>query len=106
MRLRLLPDTSGIDEKYQSKGKAIEAASVPLRVNSAISSTPPTNTPSRSLSSTNLAGGNGAAATVEPDSVSDKQEGGFVAEDDFELVDDPNEPIDGEDTLRTRTERS
>lgn len=105
MRLRLLPDASGIDEKYQSKGKAIEAASVPLRVNTAISSTPPTNTPSRSLSSTNLADGNDAAATVEPDSVLDKQEGGFVAEDDFELVDDPNEPIEGEDTFEDKNRK-
>ncbi|EFY94276.2 beige/BEACH domain protein [Metarhizium robertsii ARSEF 23] len=105
MRLRLLPDAPGIDEKYQSKGKAIEAASVPLRVNTAISSTPPTNTPSRSLSSTNLADGNDPAATVEPDSVLDKQEGGFVAEDDFELVDDPNEPIEGEDTFEDKNRK-
>ncbi|KHO01341.1 beige/BEACH domain protein [Metarhizium album ARSEF 1941] len=105
MRLRLLPDASGFDGKCQSKGKAMEASSVPLRVNTAMSTTPPTTTPSRSLSSTNLVGGNDAAAMVEPDSASGKQEGGFMAEDDFELVDDPNEPIEGENTFEDKNRK-
>ncbi|TWU72947.1 hypothetical protein ED733_002830 [Metarhizium rileyi] len=105
MRLRLLPDASDFDEKYQSKGKAMEAASASLRINIAVNSTSPISTPSRSLSSTNLASGDGAAATVEPDSASGKQEGGLMAEDDFELVDDPNEPFEGEDAFEDKNRK-
>lgn len=105
MRLRLLPDASGIDEKYQSKGKALEAA-VPLRVNTAVNSASSTNTPSRVSSAANLSSGKDTlTAGVEPESASNKQEAGFIGEDDFELVDDPNEPVDGEDTFEDKNRK-
>jgi hypothetical protein len=97
MRLRLLPDASGIDEKYQSKGKAMEAASVPLRV----------NTPGSSVQSTIAPNNSGveAAPTMQPESASNKEEDGLLAEDDYELVDDPNEPIDGEDAFEDKNRK-
>lgn len=106
MRLRLLPDSSGIDEKYQSKGKAMEAASVPLRVNTTVNTAVSANTtPSRTSSSANLTSGNDDVAPVESDSASGKQDQGLMTEDDFELVDDPNEPIDGEDTFEDKNRK-
>nr|ACN54332.1 beige/BEACH domain protein [Epichloe festucae] len=105
MRLRLLPDASGIGEKYQSKGKAIEIASQPLKPNTSASPDPSRDTSTRAFASTYASGENDKIATTESSSASGKQEGTFTPEDDFELVDDPNEPIDGEDTFEDKNRK-
>ncbi|KAK2594068.1 Beige protein-like 1 [Conoideocrella luteorostrata] len=104
MRLRLLPDASGIGEKYQSKKKAMEAASVPLRVNTAIKTDASARMPSRASLSTNATAPNDNM-TVETDSAASKHDSAFMPEDDFELVDDPNEPVDGEETFEDKNRK-
>ncbi|QUC17585.1 uncharacterized protein UV8b_01826 [Ustilaginoidea virens] len=105
MRLRLLPDASGIGAKYQPKGKAQEAASLPLKANAANHADPPQDSCSSASTNGTLAGGSERTGTVEADSATGKQDSAFMAEDDFELVDDPNEPIDGEETFENKSRK-
>ncbi|KAG5924727.1 hypothetical protein E4U42_004555 [Claviceps africana] len=96
MRLRLLPDTSGVGDTYQSKGKAMENASLPLKMNSSASPETLRETSDCASSSASASGENDRAKTTDTSSASGSQDEAFVPDDDFELVDDPNEPMDGE----------
>lgn len=102
MRLRLMPDSSSIGEKYQSKGKAIETASQPLKVDTTLR--PETSLDLRLPSMNPVASGDGK--TLEGSDASPaNQDARLAAEDDFEFVDDPNEPIDGEETFEDKNRK-
>ena len=96
MRLRLLPDYSAQDVKYQPKKSGAETLQVQTKLNA---ETPPAASiaasprkasraamePTKSSSSVNLVGNEDS---------SDRLNSTFIPEDDFELVDDPNDPED------------
>ncbi|KAG6033755.1 hypothetical protein E4U41_006809, partial [Claviceps citrina] len=107
MRLRLLPDASGIGDKYQSKRKAMEAASLPPKLSLNTSADPDTVRDSSACAtpSASAPGENGKVKSTDSSSASGTQEGTFTPEDDFELVDDPNEPVDGEDTFEDKNRK-
>ncbi|KAM4063724.1 beige/BEACH domain-containing protein [Hirsutella rhossiliensis] len=96
MRLRLLPDSAGADVKYQPKRKAGEARS------RATSSGPSDTPPSLSRFS-----GNDDASTLNPEPAlaSDQSESGCAPEDDFELVDDPNDPNEGDENYEDKNRK-
>lgn len=96
MRLRLLPDSAAANVKYQPKRKPGEAR--PRAASSGPSEAPPS-----------LARFNGAdnASTLKPDTAlaSDPSEPECTADDDFELVDDPNDPNEGEDAFEDKNRK-
>ena len=106
MRLRLLPEMSRSGEKFQSKGKAMEAASGPLRISTTTSSAASTNTPTRVSSPASLPAGAAepppAGESNDTEQDMDEQEPAFTAEDDFELVDDP---IDADETFEDKNRK-
>ncbi|RYP64492.1 hypothetical protein DL771_008736 [Monosporascus sp. 5C6A] len=108
MRLRLLPDYSVHNQEYQPQRRAIEQVfSTTLKPDTAvttISSTQATSTiPTPSFlpnDAPNMEGGNDASdLSVQKDVDAKVSDRGVSAEDDFELVDDPNKPNEGEDTF-------
>ncbi|KAG5983741.1 hypothetical protein E4U55_007269 [Claviceps digitariae] len=105
MRLRLLPDASGIGEKYQSKGKAMETASLPLKMSSSASPETSRDTSTCASPSASALGENDKTKTTDASSASGSQEEPLIPEDDFELVDDPNDPMGGEDTFEDKNRK-
>lgn len=105
MRLRLLPDTSGVGDKYHSKGKALESASSPLKNKTSTSSRTSRDASTCASPSAQALGENDQASTVDSSSSSGDQEGPFAPEDDFELVEDPNDPMDAEDTFEDKNRK-
>lgn len=106
MRLRLLPDSSAIDAKYQPKKKGTDTVPTPLRANTAANVTPRTGTPEVLAPSSNLDGSNDASALKPQDtSLSDQPDSGFAPEDDFELVDDPNDPNEGDENFEDKNRK-
>ncbi|KAG6320460.1 hypothetical protein E4U22_003270 [Claviceps purpurea] len=105
MRLRLLPDTSGVGDKYHSKGKALDSASSPLKTKTSASSGTSRDTSTCASPSAQALGENDQASTVDSSSSSGDQEGPFAPEDDFELVEDPNDPMDAEDTFEDKNRK-
>lgn len=102
MRLRMLPDRAAATYDYQPKRKPMESA-LSLKVTSALTpkQTPkqtPSLTPATAPSTPVLPpGGDGhvedqSAADPEPRNL--VEDGEIVADEDFELVDDPNDPAD------------
>lgn len=90
MRLRLLPDSAAADVRYQPKRKAGEARS--RATSSGPSDAPP--------SLTRFHGSDDASTlNPEPALASDQSEAGCTPEDDFELVDDPNDPNEGDENF-------
>ncbi|KAJ6446995.1 Beige/BEACH domain-containingprotein [Purpureocillium lavendulum] len=101
MRLRLLPDASASEEKYQPKKKGGGDAT-PLRA-ATTANTPTTTTPPP-LSTTDGASdktGLNPETTAQPD----RPDSGFAPEDDFELVDDPNEPNEGDENFEDKNRK-
>ncbi|KAG6129483.1 hypothetical protein E4U24_007410 [Claviceps purpurea] len=105
MRLRLLPDMSGVGDKYHSKGKALDSASSPLKTKTSASSGTSRDTSTCASPSAQALGENDQASTVDSSSSSGDQEGPFAPEDDFELVEDPNDPMDAEDTFEDKNRK-
>jgi hypothetical protein len=113
MRLRLLPDYSNSHLRYQPKRRTTDQmSSTALRVNTAMApiQQPVPKVPTlASLSADDLA----PSATdtpplaAEPETAGqDESESGVAPEDDFELVEDPNEPQDGEDGFEDRSPKA
>ena len=105
MRLRLLPEYSGNnDEKYQPKRKESESTPASLRLNTNFGGTPSSN----SATATPL---NGPSADEnrpgDADEMSSKDDtdAEFAPEEDFELVDDPNDHYDGDDGFEDKNRK-
>ncbi|KAJ2992766.1 hypothetical protein NUW58_g2057 [Xylaria curta] len=112
MRLRLLPDSSSTHEKYQPKRRPTDQQPA-----SALNSRSPV--PSiRANRSTSLAssparqgktGGDGTQdenqSSTEHKSDHDAEEDTAVPEDDFELIDDPNDPNEADDNFEDKNRR-
>lgn len=112
MRLRLLPDSSSIHANYQPKRRATDQqpasalksrSPMPsVRVNRSASSAS-SNGPHRGT------GGDGAQDDKKP-STDNKEAPGThgqvdVPEDDFELIDDPNDPNEADDSFEDKNRR-
>ncbi|CAM1506109.1 Fc.00g057500.m01.CDS01 [Cosmosporella sp. VM-42] len=111
MRLRILPDYGLNAEEYQPKRKTSEIMQT-LRLNTSVSPVPTISasgvtTPVKTASAIALNGSNDAATlTEEPESTTDDQPSSGVApEDDFELVDDPNDPNEGDDGFEDKNRK-
>jgi len=123
MRLRLLPDYTGQQREYQPKRKATEAAaSAPapsgasLKLNTRVGQLSLSNRASSTTSLSSAAGSDPAADGVEEDQAllgeeasaaamaTEAPESGVAPEDDFELVDDPNEP-EGDDGFEDKNRK-
>ena len=107
MRLRLLPDYSAKEGNYQPKRKGTGTPQPTLQVNTTTPppSTAPTATSPKKGSSPNLVDGSrdstsGNSEQRDPD----QRESGYIGEDDFELVDDPNDPND-EDSFEDKNRK-
>lgn len=104
MRLRLLPDASAVEEKYEPKKKGGSDASA-LRIATTANTPPPVTVTPPSTGSLD-GGGDGAAASSEPAAAaSDQPDSRFPPEDDFELVDDPNEPNEGDENFEDKNRK-
>jgi beige protein homolog 1 len=112
MRLRLLPDYTFKQEDYQPKRRAndlVMASS--LRLNTSVTTMAPTLataiTPASAV--TSAAGANGkdtGELSIEEDPESSEAlDSGVAPEDDFELVDDPNEQNDGDDAFEDKNRK-
>ncbi|KJZ75824.1 hypothetical protein HIM_04648 [Hirsutella minnesotensis 3608] len=101
MRLRLLPDATAADVKYQPKRKEGEPRSRAATI-SAAPSTPVETAPSLTSSNGNE---DTASLGLEPQTSSDQPESVYTPEDDFELVDDPNDPNDGDENFEDKNRK-
>jgi hypothetical protein len=106
MRLRLLPDRSSLLHDYQPKRKVTDSAVVNgLKLNTKVNSM----STAEAVGSTPLTAGpavaiDGEAASASPASIANDEtnkeaedSSSAVLEDEFEFVDDPNDPGDGEE---------
>ncbi|KAL6822800.1 beach domain-containing protein [Trichoderma sp. SZMC 28015] len=121
MRLRLLPDYPVGEDRYQPKAKgslpstSASSATTPTTTSGATSSAVPVSRdpaavgsrpPTRSGAILDGVNDNDSASlTMEPEPVSDNPEPGLTAEDDFELVDDPNEPNEGDENFEDKNRK-
>lgn len=111
MRLRLLPDFSGKHEEYQPKRRGTDQLpSSALRRDSPNNSSRSAKSARSGGSGQSLAVSSATSMTVspaaaEPESVDDDAESVVGPEDDFELVEDPNDPTDGEDGFEDRNRK-
>ena len=100
MRLRLLPDYSTSQDRLQPKTKKQEGTSLKLMTAVGSASGPATpatsSTPVPSLH-------NGDADNA--DAASGRSEGSLPADEDFELIEDPNDPIEGEDSFEDKNRK-
>ncbi|PNY27049.1 Beige protein [Tolypocladium capitatum] len=96
MRLRLLPDSSAVDAKCQPKKTGADAAPEPPRAGTAVHAAPRTGSPDVPAPSSDPDGGDDASP--EPAS-------GFAPEDDFELIDDPNDPNEGDENFEDKNRK-
>lgn len=112
MRLRLLPDNSKLGEEYQSKqakkkpSESRPSDSLPavagLKLDTKIGpGTSGTNTPQ--VSAINEVG-EGVALTDEPASTDQESEPGVTPEEEFELIEDLNEP-EGDDSFEDKNRK-
>lgn len=105
MRLRLLPDYSTNQDRLQPKTKKQEGA--PLKLNTSVQTSSGPGTPARSA--TPVSGLNNSDNTAQraptSDSAPGRGDGAFAVDEDFELVDDPNEPADGEDSFEDKNRK-
>ncbi|KAI3321630.1 beige/BEACH domain-containing protein [Xylariaceae sp. AK1471] len=112
MRLRLLPDTSSIHENYQPKRRTTDQQSASaLKSNSPI----PSIRANRSMSiasSPTLQSKTGGDGTQDENKLSteDKPEAevpgqDVVPDDDFELIEDPNDPNEADDGFEDKNRR-
>jgi len=112
MRLRLLPDYSNNHLRYQPKRRTTDQmSSTVLRVNTAMA---PLQQPipkmpmllSQSADELAPSATDTPPIATEPESTTTGEtESGFAPEDDFELIEDPNEPQDGDDGFEDRNRK-
>lgn len=110
MRLRLLPEyPSHLQQEFQPKRNNVPATS--LKLNTAVGSAPSTQTtgmtpgaptPSVGISADGAVGDSNISA--EPEPVPGDADQSVAPEEDFELVEDPNEP-DGDDTFEDKNRK-
>jgi hypothetical protein len=115
MRLRMLPDREAPSYNYQPKRKITDAAvDGPLKVNTKLapkSSTQSMGTTPSNATPTRLLGPDGqsdARFTPSADAqqeVTNGSQENVIAEEDFELVDDPNDPGEGEDAYEDKNRK-
>ncbi|KAI1154064.1 beige/BEACH domain-containing protein [Nemania diffusa] len=112
MRLRLLPDSSSIHETYQPKRRATDQQSASAMKPS---SPVPSVRGNRSLSTASLpgrqakTGGDGTQddnkSLLEHKPDPEAEEEPVAPEDDFELIDDPNDPNEADDNFEDKNRR-
>ncbi|KAF2969112.1 hypothetical protein GQX73_g4499 [Xylaria multiplex] len=111
MRLRLLPDLSSTDESYQPKRRATDQQSASaLKSNSPVPSVRANRSTSTASSPARQGetGGDGTQDedTSSPDDKPDPEvEEAVVPEDDFELIDDPNDPNEADENFEDKNRR-
>ncbi|KAI0597278.1 hypothetical protein F4775DRAFT_602867 [Biscogniauxia sp. FL1348] len=113
MRIRLLPDSSSTHEQYQPKRRIADQPPAPtLKTNSAVSSSSGSQSVTATLSpippKITKNDGAGDSSDSTPDSKSnaaESQERPVVPEDDFELIDDPNDPNEADDGFEDKNRR-
>lgn len=112
MRLRLLPDFSGKHEEYQPKRRGTDQlSSSALRRDSANKSpsqsakSTKSTSPSQPLDVSSAANATAPPISAEPGNLDNDAESVVAPEDDFELVEDPNDPNDGEDNFEDRNRK-
>ncbi|RDA88364.1 hypothetical protein CP532_5576 [Ophiocordyceps camponoti-leonardi (nom. inval.)] len=96
MRLRLLPDSSAADEKYRPKRKGAEARSQTPVNTPASSGRPPSTILQLDCADETMALEGERASTTEA---------GCSPEDDFELVQDPNDPAEGDENFEDKNRK-
>lgn len=117
MRLRILPDYSPQNDAFQPKRKTNDtqsASSLRLNTNTVTAETPSTNiatTPSSAVSRPTETNNLEADASEVPTETPEQQQSDIpsedqsvVPEDEFEIVDDPNDP-DGQDAFEDKNRR-
>ncbi|SPN99858.1 probable beige protein homolog [Cephalotrichum gorgonifer] len=112
MRLRLLPDFSGMHDNYQPKRRGTDQlSSSALRRDSGSNNPTTQNTkstkstvPDQVLEIPNSARATPPLITAEPGHVDSNAESEVAPEDDFELVEDPNDP-EGDDGFEDRNRK-
>ncbi|KAK5632323.1 hypothetical protein RRF57_008037 [Xylaria bambusicola] len=99
MRLRLLPDSSSIHEDYQPKRRGTDQQSASaLKANSPVPSIRTDHATSTTFSDDHQSEPDGEGVTEDNQSPTensrdpDAEDQNVVPDDDFELIDDPNEP--------------
>lgn len=104
MRLRLLPDFSTQMEKYRPKEKG-NGAAASLRINPAPAQTPVSG--SMTPTQPNAPDGKLQEGSGENDAPSslDQDEDDFAAEDDFELIEDPNDANDLDENFEDKNRK-
>jgi beige protein homolog 1 len=110
MRIRLLPDFSVPEEEFQPKRKTTDlqpASSLRLNTNvlpatsaQSVGATPSSAVPGKQ---TSLDGAKDLATELQ--SGNETSEESVAADDDFEIVEDPNDPIDGGDGFEDKNRR-
>ncbi|EGX96479.1 beige/BEACH domain-containing protein [Cordyceps militaris CM01] len=103
MRLRLLPDFSTDMEKYRSKEKGVAAAA--LRVNTATGNSPSTGPATPTLATTPATATVGAPAEADSELALEQEDAGFAPEDDFELIEDPNDAHDMDENFEDKNRK-
>ena len=108
MRLRLLPDHTAVEQNFQPKKKGSENQSAPLRINTVVQ--PITIAPNSTATGRDSPriieeNGSGDSLTEEPEAIDGGKTSSYGADEDFELVDDPNEPIDGDDSFEDKNRK-
>ncbi|GAP90172.1 putative beige BEACH domain-containing protein [Rosellinia necatrix] len=109
MRLRLLPDSSSTHEEYQPKRRATDQQSASaLKPNSPVPSVRATRSASvaSSIAPPSKTGGDGTrdeSAEDKPDP--DVNDEAVVPDDDFELIDDPNDPNEADENFEDKNRR-
>jgi hypothetical protein len=108
MRLRMLPDRAAPAYDYQPKRKATDAAANGLKLNTRLSglTIPQSLTPVTSVSPGDLPvdGSSEALVNAQQDAPDGSQES-VMPEEDFELVDDPNDPGDGDEAYEDKNRK-
>lgn len=110
MRLRLLPDSSSMHDQYQPKRRVTDSQSASTLRSNASTPQAQSTLPSRTRSPSVLAPSfDGAVDPSDPLAVTQTNtetgEETVMAEDDFELVDDPNDPNGPDDTFEDKNRR-
>ncbi|KAM3440661.1 hypothetical protein NHJ13734_003190 [Beauveria thailandica] len=103
MRLRLLPDFSTEMEKYRSKEKGVAAAA--LRVNTATGNSPSAAPTTPTLVTTPGTAAPGNTAEADTEMSFEQEDSGFTPEDDFELIEDPNDANDLDENFEDKNRK-
>lgn len=104
MRLRLLPDFSAQMDKYRPKEKGNGAATA-LRVNTVLAQTPMSGSTTPTQPNAPEGKAEDAPVVNEPRSPLDQDEDDFAPEDDFELIEDPNDANDFDENFEDKNRK-